>query len=83
MAAVYGVSGADSTCNAISRRGAASVCKRLDERLGIVIHRPEEYQGRRDGVLNAMFDFEEMTDRAVLTAGGAPFAVAVGKMRVA
>lgn len=61
---------------------AAYVYKRLDQRMGIVLYRPRVYQGRDDVVLNAMFDFHEGTDRAVLTAGGAPFAVAVGTMRV-
>ena len=55
--------------------------RRLDDRMGICIYRPEEYQGRTDVILNAMFDFGEMKDRAVLTAGGEPFAVADGGMR--
>jgi hypothetical protein len=55
--------------------------KRLDDRMGIVIYYPKEYQGRSDVVLNAMFDFAEGKDRAVLTAGGEPFAVADGDMR--
>ena len=54
---------------------------RTDDRMGIVIYRPEVYQGRTDVVLNAMFDFAEGTDRAVILAGGEPFAVANGKMR--
>lgn len=55
--------------------------KKLDQRMAIVIYRPEEYQGRSDVVLYAMFDFVEGTDRAVLLASGEPFAVADGTMR--
>jgi hypothetical protein len=55
--------------------------KKLDERMGICIYHPEEYQGRSDVVLNAMFDFVDMKDRGVLLAGGQPFAVADGDMR--
>ncbi len=55
--------------------------KKLDERMGICIYHPEEYQGRSDVVLNAMFDFDDMKDRGVLLAGGEPFAVADGDMR--
>ena len=55
--------------------------KRLDERIGICIYQPREYQGRSDVVLNAIFDFHAMKDRAVITAGGDPFAVADGDMR--
>jgi len=55
--------------------------RRLDERMGIVIYRPKEYRGRADVVLYAMFDFADGKDRAVLTAGGEPFAVADGSMR--
>jgi hypothetical protein len=49
--------------------------------MGIVIYHPREYQGRSDVVLYAMFDFLEAKDRAVLVAGGEPFAVADGSMR--
>ena len=52
--------------------------KKLDDRMGICIYHPKEYQGRSDVVLNAMFDFADMKDRAVLVAGGEPFAVADG-----
>ncbi|TMV07262.1 hypothetical protein FGK63_12790 [Ruegeria sediminis] len=55
--------------------------RRLDDEMGICIYRPKVYQGRPDVVLNAMFDFRNMKDRAVLTAGGEPFAVADGDMR--
>jgi len=55
--------------------------KKLDERMAIVVYRPESYQGRPDVVLNAMFDFAAGTDRAVILAGGEPFAVADGTMR--
>jgi hypothetical protein len=54
---------------------------RLDDRMAIVIYHPDSYRGRTDVVLNAIFDFHEGTDRAVILAGGAPFAVADGKMR--
>ena len=54
---------------------------RLDEQVGVCIYRPTEYQGRSGVVLNAIFDFAAMTDRAVITADGAPFAVADGVMR--
>ena len=60
---------------------ASYTYRRLDERMAIVIYRPEEYQGRRDVVLYAMFDFVEGTDRAVLLAGDEPFAIADGSMR--
>jgi hypothetical protein len=55
--------------------------KKLDDRMGICIYHPKEYQGRSDVVLNAMFDFADMKDRAVLLASGEPFAVADGDMR--
>ncbi|WP_199913552.1 hypothetical protein [Ruegeria sp. Alg231-54] len=54
--------------------------KRLDEQMGICIYRPYEYQGRSDVVLNAIFDFRAMKDRAVLTSSGEPFAAADGDM---
>ena len=57
------------------------VYRRMDERMGIVIYRPEVYQGRPNVVLHAMFDFAEGTDRAVILANGEPFAVADGRMR--
>lgn len=55
--------------------------RKLDERIGVLIYHPREYQGRTDVVLYAMLDFAEGTDRAVLIAGGEPFAVADGSMR--
>ena len=55
--------------------------KKLDDRMAICIYFPREYQGRWDVVLNAMFDFADMSDRAVLLASGEPFAVADGVMR--
>ena len=55
--------------------------KKLDARMAIVIYHPEEYQGRSGVVLNAMLDFEESTDRAVIVADGVPFAVADGKIQ--
>lgn len=54
---------------------------KLDERMAIVVYRPDEYQGRSDVVLYAIFDFAEGTDRAVILAGGEPFAIAEGTMR--
>lgn len=54
--------------------------KKLDDRMAIVIYRPELYRGRAGVVLYAMFDFAQMTDRAVILAGGEPFAVADGSM---
>lgn len=59
---------------------ASYLYRRLDERVGICIYRPKFYQGRTDVVLNAIFNFHEMSDRAVITAGGVPFAVADGQM---
>ncbi len=55
--------------------------RKLDDRMGVCVYHPKEYQGRSDVVLYAMFDFAEMTDRAVILAGGKPFAVANGDMR--
>jgi len=54
--------------------------KKFDDRMAIVIYHPKEYQGRSDVVLYAMFDFAQAKDRAVLVAGGEPFAVADGDM---
>ncbi len=55
--------------------------KKLDDRMAILVYRPERYQGRADVVLYAMLDFSEATDRAVILAGDEPFAVAEGTMR--
>ena len=55
--------------------------KKLNDRMGIVVYRPDRYQGRTDVTLYAIFDFAERTDRAVILAGGEPFAVADGSMR--
>lgn len=55
--------------------------RRLDAQMAVVIYHPEEYQGRSDVTLYAMFDFANGTDRAVLTDAGEPFAVADGSMR--
>jgi hypothetical protein len=52
-----------------SLRGAPYI-QEFDDRMAIVIFRPEEYQGRSDVVLYAMFDFAEAKDRAGLLAGG-------------
>lgn len=56
--------------------------RRLDETVGVCIYRPGIWQGRTDVVLRAIFDVDEMTDRAVVTAGEEPFAVAIGKMKL-
>jgi len=55
--------------------------KKLDDRMGICIYYPRQYQGRSDVVLHAMFDFADMKDRAIILAGGEPFAVADGDIR--
>jgi hypothetical protein len=60
---------------------ASYTYKKLDDRMAIVVYRPERYQGRVDIVLYAMLDFERATDRAVILAAGKPFAVADGTMR--
>jgi hypothetical protein len=54
--------------------------KRLNDRMSICLYYPEEYQGRSGVVLNAMFDFYKMKDRAVILENGEPFAVAEGDM---
>jgi hypothetical protein len=51
---------------------------RLDDQIGVVTYLPEEYRGRTDVVLHAIFDFSQGTDRAVLEHEGHPFAVADG-----
>lgn len=75
----------DTTCFAVAGGKlvgeATYVYRRLDNQVGICIYRPNVWQGRTDVVLNAIFDFEEMTDRAIITAGGEPFAVALGQMK--
>jgi hypothetical protein len=57
------------------------IYKKLDDRMAILVFRPEEYQGRSDVVLYAMSDFAQATDRAVILAGDEPFAVADGRIR--
>lgn len=59
---------------------ATYVYRRLDEQVGICIYRPKVWQGRTDVVLQAIFNFHEMTDRAVVTASGEPFAAADGRL---
>ncbi len=75
----------ENTCYALAGGkvvGEASYTyQRLDDRLAIVIYHPDVWQGRDDVVLNAIFDFSEMTDRAVITSGGRPFAVALGAIK--
>lgn len=60
---------------------ASYTYRKMDDRMAVIIYRPDVYQGRTDVVLYAMLDFEEWTDRAVITAGGEPFAVANGTIR--
>jgi len=59
---------------------ASYTYKKLDDRMAILVYRPEQYQGRSDVVLYAMLDFLQGTDRAVILLGGEPFAIAEGKM---
>lgn len=74
----------DSTCRVTASDKVVGIAgyeyQRLDLQMGLCIYTPEEYQGRSDIVLNAMFDFHAMTDRAVITAAGKPFAVADGTL---
>jgi hypothetical protein len=53
----------------------------LDERMAILIYRPTLYLGKTDVILYAMLDFAQHSDRAVILAGGEPFAIADGEMR--
>ena len=55
--------------------------RKMDDRMATIIYRPDVYQGRTDVVLYAMLDFDQWTDRAVITADGEPFAVANGTIR--
>lgn len=55
--------------------------QRLDDEVAVVLYRPNEYQGRSNVVLHAIFDFSRGTDRAVLEQDGRPFAVADGTFR--
>ncbi len=75
----------DTTCYVTSEGRlvgeATYVYERLDEQVGVCIYRPKVWQGRTDAVLHAIFNFAEMTDRAVVTSGGRPFAVADGRLR--
>jgi hypothetical protein len=60
---------------------ASYTYKKLDDRMAIVVYRPDLYQGRSDVVLYAMLDFVQATDRAVILAGGEPFAIADGTIQ--
>lgn len=75
----------ETTCRAWSHGQvighAQYTYQRLDDQVGVVIYRPDTWQGHTDVVLNAIFDFSEMTDRAVVTSAGRPLAVALGKFR--
>jgi hypothetical protein len=55
--------------------------RKLDDQMAICIYAPVEYQGKTGVVLNAMFDFANMKDRAVILDNGTPFAVADGDMK--
>lgn len=74
----------DTTCYVTSEGRlvgeATYVYRRLDAQVGVCIYRPALWQGRTDVILQAIFDFHEMTDRAVVTSGGTPFAVADGRI---
>ncbi|WOO43292.1 hypothetical protein [Rubellicoccus peritrichatus] len=59
---------------------AKYVYRKFDDQMAALIYYPQSYQGRSDVVLNAMLNFEEGTDRAVILADGKPFAIANGKM---
>lgn len=77
---------AENTCYALAGGNivgeAIYTYQRLDDEVAIVIYRPDVWQGRKDVVLNAIFDFSEMTDRAVITSDGQPFAVALGNIKI-
>ncbi|MEM1369921.1 MAG: hypothetical protein AAGG02_18330 [Cyanobacteria bacterium P01_H01_bin.15] len=60
---------------------ATYVYRRLDEQVGVCIYKPNIWQGHIDVVLHAIFNFSEMTDRAVVTSNGNPLAVADGCIR--
>lgn len=49
---------------------ASYMYKKLDDRMAILVYHPEGYQGRSDVVLDAMLDFEQGADRAVILARG-------------
>ena len=75
----------DSTCY-VTANGklvgeATYTYQRLDHEVGICIYEPKVWQGRTDVVLRAIFDFSEMTDRAVVTSNEKPFAAADGRIR--
>ena len=55
--------------------------QRLDAQVGICIYHPKVWQGRNDVILRAIFNFDEMTDRAVVTSNEEAFAVADGHMK--
>lgn len=61
---------------------ATYVYRRLDAEVAICIYQPKVWQGRTDVVLRAIFNFSDMTDRAVVTANEEPFAVVDGHMKV-
>ncbi len=60
---------------------ATYLYRKLDDQMAICVYSPKEYQGKSGVVLNAMFDFDNMKDRAVILDNGIPFAVADGDMR--
>ena len=61
---------------------ATYVYQRLDKMVGICIYKPKVWQGRTDVVLHAIFNFSEMTDRAVITSNDEPFAAADGQIKI-
>lgn len=75
----------DTTCYATAGGElvgeATYVYQRLDDEVGICIYKPTVWQGRTDVVLRAIFNFAEMTDRAIVTSNEQPFAVAEGQMK--
>lgn len=76
----------ENTCYALAGGKVVGEAKytyqRLDDQVAIVIYHPDVWQGRNDVELSAIFDFSEMTDRAVITSGGQPFAVALGNIKL-
>ena len=60
---------------------ARYVYTRFDDRMAALLYWPREYQGLKGVVLNAMLDFQEETDRAVIVSEGKPIAIAEGSIR--
>lgn len=49
---------------------ASYTYKQLDDQVGVIIYQPNIWQGRTEVLLQAIFDFSDMTDRAVVTSNG-------------